>query len=66
MTPKGGGGGGGGGYQPIYLGSFDFELAVELSGPPSGSTFLGVFKVPDPQALAWRYAQIWALKIAIS
>ena len=21
-------GGGGGGYQPIYLGSFDFELAV--------------------------------------
>ena len=22
-------GGGGGGYQPIYLGSFDFELAVE-------------------------------------
>ena len=24
-----GGGGGGGGYQPIYLGSFDFELAVE-------------------------------------
>ena len=23
-----GGGGGGGGYQPIYLGSFDFDLAV--------------------------------------
>ena len=23
------GGGGGGGYQPIYLGSFDFELAVQ-------------------------------------
>ena len=24
-----GGGGGGGGYQPIYFGSFNFELAVD-------------------------------------
>ena len=25
---------------------------------------IGVFKGPDPQAPAWRHAQIWALKIA--
>ena len=36
--------------QPIYLGSFDFELAVEYSGPSRGSTFFGIFKVPDPVA----------------
>ena len=29
----------GGGYQPLDLGSFDFELAVEQSGPPGGSAF---------------------------
>ena len=34
-------------YQPIYLGSFEFEIAVEKSGPLGGSTCLGVFKVPD-------------------
>ena len=36
------------GDQPIYFGSFDFELAVEYLETPNGSTFLRVFKVPDP------------------
>ena len=52
-------------YQPIYLGSFDFEFAVKYSRPLGGSIF-GGFKVPDPQWPAWRHAQVWALKIGVS
>ena len=47
----------------IYFGTFNFELAVGRLGPPNWPNFRRVSKVPDPQAPAWRPAQIWAPKL---